>query len=59
MVTHANWSRIDGARGHAEQDVTLTDVSANGDWSDVRVWYRGVDGIGTMDQIFDRIVSTL
>ncbi|MDH7973172.1 CHAP domain-containing protein [Sphingomonas sp. AR_OL41] len=47
MVTHANWSRIDGARGHAEQDVTLTDVSANGDWSDVRVWYRGVDGLGS------------
>ncbi|MEG3144683.1 CHAP domain-containing protein [Sphingomonas sp. RT2P30] len=47
MVTHANWSRIAGARGHAEQDVTLTDVSANGDWSDVRVWYRGVDGLGS------------
>lgn len=47
MVTHANWSRIAGARGHAEQDVTLTDVSPNGDWSDVRVWYRGVDGLGS------------
>ena len=23
MVTHANWSRIDGERGHAEQDVML------------------------------------
>ena len=47
MVTHANWSRIDGERGHAEQDVTLTDVSADGDWSAVRVWYRDRDGLGS------------
>ena len=47
MVTHANWSRIDGERGHAEQDVTLTDVSSAGDWSVVRVWYRGADGLGS------------
>jgi len=38
MVTHANWSRIDGERGPAEQDVTLTDVSEDNDWSRVRVW---------------------
>src|ERR1700754_2877577 len=43
MITHANWSRLNGARGHAEQDVTLTDVSARGDWSQVRVWYRDSD----------------
>ncbi len=47
MVTHANWSRIDGVRGRVEQDVTLTDVSAAGDWSAVRVWYRGSAGLGT------------
>jgi surface antigen len=47
MVTHANWSRIDGARGHAEQDVTLTDVSEDNDWSQVRVWYRDMDGLGS------------
>lgn len=47
MVTHANWSRIDGERGHAEQDVTLTDMSADGDWSAVRIWYRGMDGLGS------------
>ncbi|MES1974878.1 MAG: CHAP domain-containing protein [Pseudomonadota bacterium] len=47
MVTHANWSRIDGERGHAEQDVTLTDVSEANDWSVVKVWYRDRDGLGT------------
>lgn len=47
MITHANWSRIDGARGRVEQDVTLTDVSAKGDWSAVRVWYRGRGGLGS------------
>jgi surface antigen len=47
MVTHANWSRLNGARGHAEQDVTLTDVSERGDWSQVRVWYRDRNGLGS------------
>ena len=47
MVTHANWSRIDGVRGRVEQDVTLTDVSDAGDWSAVRVWYRGSAGLGS------------
>ena len=47
MLTHANWSRTDtGARGHAEQDVTLFDVSRTNDWSSVRVWFRGVEGLG-------------
>ncbi len=47
MLTHANWSRTDtGARGHAEQDVTLFDVSRGNDWSSVRVWFRGVEGLG-------------
>ena len=47
MVTHANWSRQNGERGHAEQDVTLTDVSPGNDWSEVRVWYRDMDGLGS------------
>ena len=47
MITHANWSRLNGARGHAEQDVTLTDVSQRGDWSQVRVWYRDREGLGS------------
>ena len=46
MLTHANWSRQNGERGHAEQDVTLYDVSDGEDWSEVRVWYRDVNGLG-------------
>lgn len=46
MLTHANWSRFDGERGHAEQDVTLFDVSRDNDWSEVRVWYRDATGLG-------------
>jgi len=46
MLTHANWSRADGRRGFVEQDVTLFDVSRDNDWSQVRVWYRGVTGLG-------------
>ncbi|UYY58903.1 CHAP domain-containing protein [Sphingomonas sp. S2-65] len=46
MLTHANWSRVDGVRGHAEQDVTLFDVSPRGDWSEVKVWYRDMEGLG-------------
>ncbi|HTG38722.1 MAG TPA: CHAP domain-containing protein [Sphingomonas sp.] len=46
MLTHANWSRFDGERGRAEQDVTLFDVSPRGDWSQVRVWYRDSKGLG-------------
>ncbi len=47
MVTHANWSRLGGERGHAERDVTLTDVSRDNDWSAVKVWYRDNDGLGS------------
>ena len=47
MVTHANWSRQNGERGHAEQDVTLTDVSPDNDWSTVKVWYRDMEGLGS------------
>ena len=46
MVTHANWSRIGGARGHAEQDVTVVDTSQRGDWSTVRVWYDSNNALG-------------
>ena len=47
MLTHANWSRQNGERGHAEQDVTVYDVSNANDWSEVRVWYRDNDGLGS------------
>lgn len=46
MLTHANWSRLNGERGHAEQDVTLFDVSPGNDWSEVKVWFRDSDGLG-------------
>ena len=46
MLTHANWSRLNGERGHAEQDVTLYDVSPRNDWSEVKVWYRDSKGLG-------------
>ena len=46
MLTHANWSRRNGERGHAEQDVTVYDVSRDNDWSEVKVWYRDNDGLG-------------
>jgi hypothetical protein len=47
MLTHANWSRLNGERGHAEQDVTLFDVSRDNDWSEVKVWYRDSEGLGS------------
>ncbi|HEU0044883.1 CHAP domain-containing protein [Sphingomonas sp.] len=46
MLTHANWSRLNGQRGHAEQDVTIFDVSPRNDWSQVKVWFRDTDGLG-------------
>jgi len=46
MLTHANWSRQNGKRGHAERDVTLYDVSPGNDWSEVKVWYRDAEGLG-------------
>lgn len=42
-LTHANWSR----RGGIEADVEAIDVSANNDWSAVKVWYAPVGGVGT------------
>ncbi|MFK3889957.1 CHAP domain-containing protein [Sphingomonas sp. NPDC079357] len=43
LLTHANWSR----RGGIERDVRAIDVSAAGDWSEVRVWFAGVGDLGT------------
>ncbi|WP_419827115.1 CHAP domain-containing protein [Sphingomonas sp.] len=41
-VTHANWS----VRGQIERDVEVMDTSAQGDWSSVRVWFRGLHDLG-------------
>ncbi|KQW86391.1 CHAP domain-containing protein [Brevundimonas sp. Root1279] len=43
-VTHANWG---GSRGKVEENVTVVDVSANGDWTAVKVWYDPINDLGT------------
>lgn len=48
-VTHANWSPIDGRRGQVEENVTVVDTSAAGDWSRVRVWYAPLRDLGRTD----------
>ncbi len=47
LVTHANWSRINGRRGQVERNVRIIDVSEAGDWSQVRVWYAQLEDLGT------------
>jgi hypothetical protein len=42
LLTHANWSHP----GAIERDVRAVDVSAKGDWSEVRVWYGRTAGLG-------------
>lgn len=43
LLDHANWSR----RGGIERGVRAVDVSAAGDWSEVRVWYAPLGDLGT------------
>jgi surface antigen len=47
LISHANWSRINGTRGHIEENVQAVDVSEAGDWSRVRVWHDGSQALGT------------
>lgn len=47
QITHANWSLIDGDRGHVERNVTVVDVSPRGDWSEVKVWNDPSGNLGT------------
>lgn len=47
LITHANWSPINGRRGQVEADVRVIDVSAAGDWSRVRVHYAPIGDLGT------------
>jgi len=47
LVTHANWSPIDGRRGQVERDVKVIDVSESGDWTAVRVWYAPSEDLGS------------
>ena len=41
-LNHANWS----GPGRIERRALAVDVSANGDWSEVRVWYARQGSLG-------------
>jgi len=47
QISHANWSMIEGDRGHVEKNVTVIDVSPAGDWSQVKVWNDPSRNLGT------------
>ena len=47
LLRHANWSLIGGRRGQVEDDVRAIDVSDANDWSEVRVWFAPIQGLGT------------
>jgi surface antigen len=47
LISHANWSRINGRRGQIERNVRAIDVSTAGDWSQVKVWYAPLRDLGT------------
>ncbi len=47
LLRHANWSLINGRRGQIEDNVRAVDVSPGNDWSEVRVWYAPIAGLGT------------
>jgi len=47
LLRHANWSPIDGRRGQTEDNVRAVDVSPEGDWSEVRVWFAPLGALGT------------
>jgi surface antigen len=49
LISHANWSTIDGVRGHIEDDVLVIDASEANDWSRVRVWYSPNAALGTTE----------
>lgn len=46
LISHANWSPINGRRGQIEKNVEAVDVSPNNDWSEVRVWYAPIKALG-------------
>lgn len=46
LISHSNWSPINGRRGQIERDVRAVDVSPDNDWSMVRVWYDPLQEIG-------------
>lgn len=46
LISHSNWSLINGRRGQIERNVPARDVSPNNDWSEVRVWYHQTGALG-------------
>lgn len=46
LISHSNWSPINGRRGQIERNVKVVDVSANGDWTNVKVWYAPIRALG-------------
>jgi surface antigen len=46
LVTHSNWSLINGRRGQIERNVKVIDVSPDNDWTQVRVWYAPLSDLG-------------
>lgn len=46
LVSHSNWSPINGERGQIERNVTVLDVSPTNNWSEVRVWYAPSNNLG-------------
>ncbi|ASK88225.1 CHAP domain-containing protein [Sphingorhabdus sp. SMR4y] len=47
LISHANWSPINGRRGQIERRVAARDVSEANDWSKVRIWYAPIGKLGT------------
>ena len=47
LISHANWSPINGRRGQIERKVMARDVSEHNDWSLVRIWYATIGKLGT------------
>jgi len=47
LLRHANWSPINGRRGQIEDNVEAVDVSPGNDWSEVRVWFAPIEGLGS------------
>tara|TARA_R110000772_G_scaffold256395_2_gene372941 strand:+ start:703 stop:1401 length:699 start_codon:yes stop_codon:yes gene_type:complete len=46
LLSHANWSMINGRRGQIERNVAAVDVSKKGDWSRVKIWYAPIGALG-------------
>lgn len=46
LLSHANWSPVNGRRGQVERNVAAVDVSKNGDWSRIKIWYAPISALG-------------